>query len=48
MAYADLIHLDLPMFMMTLALAIAATLFAGFLPAVRASRVAPALQLKTL
>ncbi|GGA04062.1 ABC transporter permease [Dyella caseinilytica] len=47
-AYADLVHLDLPMFMATFAAAIAATLFAGLLPAFRASRVAPALQLKTL
>jgi putative ABC transport system permease protein len=47
-AYADLVHLDLSMFMATFALAIAATLFAGLLPAFRASRVAPALQLKTL
>ena len=47
-AYADLVHLDLSMFMTTFAAAIAATLFAGLLPAFRASRVAPALQLKTL
>lgn len=47
-AYADLVHLDLPMFLMTLASAVAATLCAGLLPAFRASRVAPALQLKTL
>jgi putative ABC transport system permease protein len=46
--YADLIYLDLPMFLLTLASAIAATLVAGLLPAFRASRVAPALQLKTL
>jgi putative ABC transport system permease protein len=47
-AYADLLHLDLPMFMTTFALAVVATLCAGLLPALRASRVAPALQLKTL
>lgn len=47
-AYADLVHLDLSMFLLTFAAAIAATLFAGLLPAFRASRVAPALQLKTL
>lgn len=47
-AYADMAHLDLSMFMLTFAAAIAATLFAGLLPAFRASRVAPALQLKTL
>jgi putative ABC transport system permease protein len=47
-AYADMAHLDLPMFLVTFAAAIVATLFAGLLPAFRASRVAPALQLKTL
>ncbi|MBE1161848.1 ABC transporter permease [Dyella acidiphila] len=47
-AYADLVHLDLSMFLTTFAAAIAATLIAGLLPAFRASRVAPALQLKTL
>jgi putative ABC transport system permease protein len=47
-AYADLVHLDLSMFMATFALAIATTLCAGLLPAFHASRVAPALQLKTL
>jgi putative ABC transport system permease protein len=46
--YADLAHLDLGMFGTTFALAIAASLLAGLLPALRASRVAPALQLKTL
>jgi putative ABC transport system permease protein len=46
--YADLIHLDPSMFGLTFALAIAASLLAGVLPALRASRVAPALQLKTL
>ena len=47
-AYADLVHLDLTMFLTTFAVAIATTLIAGLLPAFRASRVAPALQLKTL
>ncbi len=47
-AYADLVHLDLSMFLWTFAASIAATLLAGLLPAFRASRVAPALQLKTL
>ena len=47
-AYADLVHLDLSMFLWTFAVSIAATLLAGLLPAFRASRVAPALQLKTL
>ncbi|MFT4247176.1 MAG: ABC transporter permease [Pseudomonas sp.] len=46
--YADLAHLDLPMFALTFALAIAASLAAGLFPAMRASRIAPALQLKTL
>lgn len=47
-AYADLVHLDPVMFLTTFALAIAASLLAGVLPAFRASRVAPGLQLKTL
>jgi putative ABC transport system permease protein len=47
-AYADLAHLDLGMFTATLGLAIAASLVAGLLPALRASRIDPALQLKTL
>ncbi|WP_114238691.1 ABC transporter permease [Dyella sp. C9] len=47
-AYADLVHLDPLMFLTTFALAIAASLLAGLLPAFRASRVAPGLQLKTL
>jgi putative ABC transport system permease protein len=46
--YADLVHLDTTMFMVTFALAIAASLLAGVLPALRASRMAPSLQLKTL
>ncbi|GAA0887893.1 ABC transporter permease [Rhodanobacter soli] len=46
--YADIIHLDLPMFLTTFVLAIATSLLAGLLPAVRASRVVPALQLKVL
>ena len=44
--YADLVHLDAAMFLLTFALAIAASLLAGVLPALRASRVAPGLQLK--
>src|SRR3546814_13036888 len=47
-AYADLAHLDLPMFLATFALAVAVSLLAGMLPALRASRVAPGLQNKTL
>lgn len=46
--YADLVHLDLPMFAFTFALAVAVSVIAGTLPALRASRVAPAWQLKTL
>jgi putative ABC transport system permease protein len=46
--YADLLHLDVPMFLLTFALAIFASLMAGLIPAVRASRVVPGLQLKTV
>jgi len=46
--YADLVHLDATMLLITFLLALAASLLAGFLPALRASRVAPGLQLKTL
>ncbi|MEO9216128.1 MAG: ABC transporter permease [Rhodanobacter sp.] len=46
--YADLAHLDIPMFATTFALSIAASLFAGLLPAWRACHIAPALQLKTI
>ncbi len=45
--YADLVHLDGAMFLVTFALAIVASLLAGVLPALRASRLAPGLQLKT-
>ncbi len=47
-AFADMVHLDARMFLVTFVLAIATSLVAGFLPALRASRVAPGLQLKTL
>ncbi len=47
-AYADLAHLNLPMFLATFVLAVAVSLLAGALPAFRASQVAPGLQLKTL
>lgn len=47
-AYADLAHLDTGMFALTFVLSIAVSLLAGALPAARASRIAPALQLKTL
>ena len=47
-AYADLAHLNLPMFAVTFVLAVAVSLLAGVLPALRASQVAPGLQIKTL
>jgi putative ABC transport system permease protein len=47
-AYADLAHLDVGMFFTTFVSAVAVSLIAGALPALRASRIAPALQLKTL
>ncbi|PWK88710.1 ABC transporter permease [Fulvimonas soli] len=47
-AYADMMHLDLPMFLLTFVAAVATSVLAGLLPAARASRLAPALQLKTL
>ena len=46
--YSDLAHLDLSMFAVTLASAFLVSLLAGLLPALRASRIDPALQLKTL
>ncbi|MGH8148195.1 MAG: ABC transporter permease [Rhodanobacteraceae bacterium] len=46
--YSDLVHMDVSMFIVTFALAVAVSLLAGALPALRASRIAPALQLKTL
>lgn len=46
--YSDLVHMDVSMFVVTFVLAVAVSLIAGALPALRASRVAPALQLKTL
>ncbi|MGN2245868.1 ABC transporter permease [Frateuria sp. GZRR35] len=47
-AYADVVALNVPMLLLTILLAIAAALVAGAFPALRASRVPPALQLKTL
>jgi len=47
-AYADMAHLDVSTFAITFVLAVATSVAAGLLPAARASRVAPALQLKTL
>ncbi|TAL74023.1 MAG: FtsX-like permease family protein [Rhodanobacter sp.] len=46
--YADLAHLDGGMFFLTFALAVVVSVLAGALPALRASRVPPALQLKVL
>jgi putative ABC transport system permease protein len=46
--YADLAHLDVPMFVATFALSITASLLAGVLPAWRACHIPPAIQLKTL
>lgn len=45
-AYADLATLDPGMLVLTLVLAIGASMAAGLLPAIRASRVPPALQIK--
>ena len=47
-AYADLARLDLPMLGLTFGLALVTSLLAGILPAWRASRIAPAIQLKSL
>lgn len=46
--YAHLAQMDVPMLLGTLALAIVASVLAGLVPAWRACRVPPALQLKTL
>ncbi len=45
--YAQLAHLDLSMLMGTFVLAVIASVLAGLLPAWRACRITPALQLKT-
>lgn len=45
--YAELARLDAPMLLTTIALSIGASLLAGLLPAWRACRIAPALQLKS-
>ncbi|MBB3226609.1 putative ABC transport system permease protein [Luteibacter sp. Sphag1AF] len=47
-AYADLAHLDVSMFVVTFVLAVVVSLLAGAIPAVRAGGVAPAMHLKTL
>jgi len=46
--YAHVARMDVSMLLATLVLAVAASVMAGLLPAWRACRVAPALQLKTL
>jgi putative ABC transport system permease protein len=46
--YADFVHLDVSMFVVTLLISVGASLLAGLLPAARASLVEPALQLKVL
>lgn len=46
--YVDLAYLDVPMFMLTFALSLAVALLAGMLPALRATLIAPAAQLKQL
>jgi putative ABC transport system permease protein len=46
-SYAALAHLDLTMLGATFAVAIGATVAAGVLPAWRACRITPALQLKS-
>ena len=46
--YADLVRLDVSMFCITFVLALLVSMLAGALPALRASRIAPALQLKSL
>lgn len=45
--YAGMMRLDAPMFLLLFALAILVSLLAGWIPAMRASRIAPAIQLKT-
>ena len=45
--YADIVHLDPAMLALTIVLGVVATLLAGLLPAFRAMRIAPAIQLKT-
>lgn len=46
-SYAELAHLDVPMLLMTFALAVTASVLAGVLPAWRAMQITPAIQLKT-
>lgn len=45
--YAHLAQMDTPMLVVTIALAVGISVLAGLLPAWRACRIPPALQLKT-
>jgi putative ABC transport system permease protein len=45
--YAKLAHMDLPMLLATFVPALATSLLAGLLPALRAMQIAPAVQLKS-
>lgn len=46
--YVDLAYLDVPMFLLTFGLSLAVSLLAGMLPALRATLIPPASQLKSL
>jgi len=48
LAYADMVQLDMTMLLLTFATAVATTVIAGLLPALRAARIDPALQIKAL
>lgn len=48
LAYADMVQLDMTMLGLTFATAVATTVLAGLLPALRAARIDPALQIKAL
>lgn len=47
-AYADLVHLDIAMFLVTVILSLLTSLLAGAIPAYRASFIQPVTQLKLL
>lgn len=47
-SYVDIAYLDVPMFILTFALSVAVSLLAGMLPALRATLIQPAAQLKQL
>ncbi|MNN57738.1 Macrolide export ATP-binding/permease protein MacB [compost metagenome] len=48
LAYADMMQLDMKMLAFTFATSVLTTVAAGMLPALRASRIDPALQIKAL